>query len=116
MVNAGALVSSCAGGDRNEPGCVEGGASCVGKPYAIRISGTDWQPGVIDPPGTELHCNVSPGTFPEAAVTWNDDSGSNEMPHPARITVFLPPGAQAIPSRRPSPPKLLFFSQPSACC
>src|SRR5205807_2947379 len=99
----------CTGGLRNEAGCVLGGASCSGNPCAIRISGTDWQPGVVDPPGTELHCSVSPGTLPEAAVTWNDESGSNEIPQPARITVLLlPPGAHARPNRGPIAPRLLF--------
>src|SRR5437588_619873 len=62
------------------------------------MSGTDWQPGVVEPPGTELHCSVMPGTFPETAVTWKVESVSKEMPQPARITVFwFPNGDQGMP-------------------
>ena len=77
---------------------------------ARAVAGDDAAPGeaVVDPPGTELHCSVRPGTLPAAAVTWNDDSGSNEMPHPARITVLLlPPGDHAMPNRGPMAPMLL---------
>src|SRR5215472_4093272 len=82
----------------------------------MRISGTDWHPVVVEPPGTELLCRVMPGTFPETAVTWNDESGSNEMPQPARITVFwLPNGDHAIPKRGPRASRLLFWYQSCRC-
>ena len=42
--------------------------------------------------------NVSPGTFPETAVTWNEEMGSNAIPYPDRITK-LGRGLHANPTR-----------------
>src|SRR5258708_15407783 len=82
----------------------------------MRTSGTEEQPGVVAPPATEEQLKTRPGTLPATAVTWKDDSGSKAMPHPVRMTVLpLDPGLQAIPTRGPMAPRLVFVNQRSAC-
>src|SRR6266851_6759026 len=82
----------------------------------MRTSGAAVQPCVVATPTVEEQRKVRPGTLPATAVTWNDDSGSKAMPHPARITVLLlEPGLQAIPSRGAIASTLLFLNQRSAC-
>src|SRR6202158_5001714 len=81
----------------------------------MRTSGTGEQPGVVAPPTTEEQLKTSPGPFPATAVTWKEASGSKAMPHPERMTVLpLDPGLQAIPTRGPIAPGLLFVNQRSA--
>src|SRR5260370_39510140 len=82
----------------------------------MRTSGAAVQPCVVAPPTVEEQRKVRPGTLPATAVTWNDDSGSKAMPHPARITVLLlEPGLQAIPRRGAIASTLLFLNPRSAC-
>src|SRR5262249_53371966 len=97
-VRAGAFVRSCSGGVRKEDGFTVGADNSNGNPWPIRISGTDAQPGVVAPPTVAEQENVSPGTFPDTAVTWKEAMGSNAIPYPDRITK-LGLGLHATPRR-----------------
>src|SRR5258706_6941200 len=109
MVSAGAFDDNCSGGVSCAAGCVVGAVSALGNPCAMRTSGAVAHPGVVVPPTVEEQLNTSPGTLPATAVTWNEDSGSNAMPQPARITVLLLlPGLQARPTRGANAFRLLF--------
>src|SRR6516225_4856313 len=102
MVSAGALDCNCNGGVNCAAGCVLGAGSAFGNPCAIRTSGTGEHPGVVVPATTEEQLNTNPGTLPATAVTWNEPSESNAIPHPARTTVSrLLVGLQAMPTRGP---------------
>src|SRR5258706_10371600 len=81
----------------------------------MRMSGVVWQPGVVAPPTVDEHCSVRPGTLPAAAVTSKDESGSNAIPYPARITIFwLLPGDHAMPIRGANASILLLLNHRSA--
>src|SRR5215469_7901901 len=115
-VMEGALESNCAGGVSCACGCVVGAGSALGKPCAMRTSGTDEQPGVVDPPTVAEQLNTRPGTLPAAAVTWKDEMGSKAIPQPARITVLsLPVGLQARPTRGARAVALSLRNQLLAC-
>src|SRR5262249_52299360 len=74
------------------------------------MSGTELQPGVVAPPTVAEQENVSPGTLPETAVTWNDDMGSKAIPYPDRTTK-LGRGLHAIPNRGAIAPTLFLSYQ-----
>src|SRR5258708_28415669 len=81
----------------------------------MRMSGAVWQPCVVAAPTVDEQFSVRPGTLPAAAVTSNDDSGSNAIPYPARITIFwLLPGDQVTPIRGANASMLLFLNHRSA--
>src|SRR5262245_8225684 len=56
---------------------------------------------------------MNPGILPAMEVTWKVEMVSNSHPYPALTAVFLS-GDQAIPTRGPRAPRLLFLYQPSA--
>src|SRR5258706_1330592 len=100
MVSAGAFDDNCSGGVSCAAGCVVGAVSPLGTPCAMRTSGAVAHPGVAGPPTVEEQLNTSPGTLPATAVTWNEHSGSNAMPHTPRTSGLLPvPRGLARPSR-----------------
>src|ERR1043166_9439533 len=82
---AGALLRTCAGGERKLEGLAVGGVIAFGNPAPSRTSGTAWQPGVVTSAPLVLlkesrQVNVWPGTEAATEVTWNVFTGSKAMP------------------------------------
>ena len=107
---AGALLATCAGGVRKLEGFADGAGSEFGKPAPRRMSGTEPQPGVTTsapfvPLKVALQVYVWPGTEAATDVIWNEFTGSNAIPYPARTTIFwasavLRPSAAVAAGRR----------------
>ena len=83
----------CGGGERKLEGLVLGGGNSVGKPWDnLTLLGTLAHPAVALPVVVATHAYTTPGTEFATAVAKNVETGSNEIPQPARKTVLPAPG------------------------
>src|SRR5579885_2956858 len=115
MPPAGGAVSElCTAGDTNEPGRAVGWGRLVGKPWPMRAvapAGIGQKVELLEatgPPEVSLIETVQaallPGTRPRMGTSWKVEIVSNDMPKPARTTIFpLPNGSHAAPTRGRKP-------------
>src|SRR5262249_46848061 len=115
---AGAKLKAWLGGARNPDRVRLGAGTLLGNPPEIRLAvplGAP-QPAVVESVPAVFSVltqfSMNPGILPAIEVIWKVEMVSKSQPYPARTAVFWS-GDQAIPTRGPSAPRLLFLYHPS---